>query len=255
MRVRLSSSALVACAAVAALGSATAVLAGARPKDFVDAATVVPGLKVDMRYLTDSNFVGRPIKGYRTSKCLLTKRTAEALKAVQEELAPQGLGLKVYDCYRPQRAVNDFVRWGRDVRDQKMKDVFYPNVDKRRLFVDGYISSRSGHSRGSTVDLTIVPLAGKAQLASVSAAGAGSCEGPKVGRIPDDSLDMGTSFDCFSRRSHSAYARLEEEQLANRKLLKSAMRKHGFKGLRSEWWHYTLRNEPYPHTYFDFPVE
>jgi D-alanyl-D-alanine dipeptidase len=226
-----------------------------RPRGFVDAAKVVPGLEVDIRYTTDVNFVGRPIKGYRAPRCLLTRRTAEALKKVQEELAPKGYGLKVYDCYRPQRAVNDFVRWGRNLGDQKMKPVFYPHVDKRRLFYEGYISSHSGHSRGSTVDLTIVPLGKPAGAGSATAAGAGSCEGPKDERIRDESLDMGTSFDCFSRRSHSAFGGLDKDQLANRKLLRTVMRKHGFMGLRSEWWHYTLRNEPYPGTYFDFPVE
>lgn len=246
------------CIVAAGLAAAAGAFAGERPKDFVDAATVVPGLKLDMRYLTSDNFVGRPIKGYVAPKCLLTKEAAEALAKVQEELRPQGFGLKVYDCYRPQRAVNDFVRWGRDLDDQKMKSIFYPNVDKRRLFRDSYIASRSGHSRGSTVDLTIVPLAAAGGDAAAPVAGAGkpgSCEGPKNERIPDDAVDMGTSFDCFSRRSHSAFSGLEEQQLANRKILRSAMLKHGFKGLRSEWWHYTLRGEPYPRTYFDFPVE
>jgi zinc D-Ala-D-Ala dipeptidase len=246
MRVSLGASAFV-------LLAVTGALAGARPRDFVDAATVVPGLVLDMRYPTANNFVGRPIAGYRAAKCLLTKRAANALKDVQEELAPRGLGLKVYDCYRPQRAVDDFVAWGHDLSDQKMKAEFYPHVDKRRLFHNGYIASRSGHSRGSTVDLTIVPLDATAQPAR--AVPLASCEGPWEARAPDTSLDMGTSFDCFSVRSHSAYDGLEEKQRANRRILKSVMHAHGFIGLRSEWWHYTLADEPYPHTYFDFPVE
>ncbi len=229
--------------------------AAKRPADIVDAATVIPSLRLDMRYLTAHNFVGRPIAGYRAPKCLLTRAAAEALKEVQDELRPRGLGLKVYDCYRPQTAVDDFVKWGRDLADQKTKAEFYPGVDKRRLFHDGYIASRSGHSRASTVDLTIVPL-DAAPPPGLDAAGPPvSCEAPKDERAPDTSLDMGTAFDCFSTRSHSAYDGIDKEQRDNRKLLRSLMREHGFAGLRAEWWHFGLRDEPYPHTYFDFPVE
>jgi len=233
-------------------------IAGGRPAGIVDASTVVPDLRLDMRYAGAHNFIGRPIAGYRAAKCYLSKRAAEALKRVQDELRPQGLGLKVYDCYRPQRAVNDFVRWGKDLADQKMKAEFYPNVDKRRLFRSGYIASRSGHSRASTVDLTIVPLSAPPELAqpAKTAGPLASCEGKtKADRAPDDSLDMGTSFDCFSKRSHTNFVGLTPEQKANRKLLKSAMARAGFRNLATEWWHYTLRGEPYPKTYFDFPVE
>ncbi|HEX9882282.1 MAG TPA: M15 family metallopeptidase [Hyphomicrobium sp.] len=232
-----------------------AALAGERPSDIVDAATIVPGLQLDMRYPTPDNFVGRPIVGYRAPKCYLTKRAAEALKGVQEELAKQNLGLKVYDCYRPRSAVKDFVRWGRDLSDRKMKARFYPNVKKRSLFRSGYISSKSGHSRGSTVDLTIVPLPAPPQPPYDASAPLTSCEGSKEARAPDNSLDMGTGFDCFSRRSHTAFAGVGAEQKKNRRLLRSTMSQHGFRNLTTEWWHYTLRNEPYPNTYFDFPVE
>ncbi len=237
------------------LSGACAAHAGGRPSDFVDAATIVPGLHLDMRYLTPDNFVGRPIAGYRAPKCLLTKRAAEALKRVQEELNKQSLGLKVYDCYRPRRAVKDFVKWGRDLSNKRMKGQYYPNVRKRSLFRSGYISSKSGHSRGSTVDLTIVPLPAPAQPAYDASAPLTSCEGPKDTRAPDNSLDMGTGFDCFSRRSHTAYSGIGAEQKKNRRLLKSVMARHGFRNLSTEWWHYSLRNEPYPNTYFDFPVE
>jgi D-alanyl-D-alanine dipeptidase len=229
--------------------------ASERPTDIVEATTVVPGLQLDMRYPTPDNFVGRPITGYRAPKCLLTRRAAEALKGVQEELNKQRLSLKVYDCYRPQSAVNDFVRWGRDLADTRMKARFYPNVRKRNLFRSGYIARRSGHSRGSTVDLTIVPLPAPPQPAYDPAAPLTSCEGPKETRAPDNSLDMGTAFDCFSRHSHTAYSGIGAEQKANRKLLKSLMSRHGFRNLSTEWWHYTLRNEPYPRRYFNFPVE
>jgi zinc D-Ala-D-Ala dipeptidase len=230
-------------------------LAAGRPPDIVDASTIVPDLKLDMRYAGAHNFVGQPIAGYRAPKCLLTREAAEALKAVQEELLKRGLSLKVYDCYRPQRAVDDFVRWGRDLSDQKMKPEFYPNVDKRRLFSSGYIASKSGHSRASTVDLTIVPINAPSLAASDGPDPLGSCEGKKEERAPDSSLDMGTGFDCFSERSHTNATGLTPEQGANRQLLKSVMARHGFRNLSTEWWHYTLRNEPYPGTYFNFPVE
>ncbi len=168
------------------LGAAALLLSGVcagvsaeRPSDFVDATSIVPGLQLDMRYPTADNFIGRPIAGYRAPKCLLTKRAAEALKGVQEELNKQSLGLKVYDCYRPQSAVNEFVKWGQDLADKKMKARFYPNVKKRNLFRSGYIASRSGHSRGSTVDLTIVPLPPPVQPPYDPSAPLTSCEGPK----------------------------------------------------------------------------
>ena len=242
-------------AALLLLSGVGAGLAGGRPADIVDAATIVPDLQLDMRYVGSDNFVGRPIAGYKAPRCLLTKRAAEALKRVQEELAEKGLGLKVYDCYRPKSAVNDFVRWGRDLADEKMKPRFYPNVKKRNLFRSGYIARRSGHSRASTVDLTIVPLHAPPQPAYDPSAPLTSCEEPKDARAPDNSLDMGTAFDCFSPRSHTAFSGIGPEQRKYRQLLRSLMSKHGFANLRTEWWHYTLRNEPYPKTYFDFPVE
>jgi zinc D-Ala-D-Ala dipeptidase len=250
MRQLLGAAALAAC-----LQASTAAVAAGRPADIVDARSVIPDLALDMRYATSRNFIGRPIAGYRASRCLLTKRAAQALKAVQEELRQQDLGLKVYDCYRPQSAVNEFVRWGRDLGDQKMKAEFYPRVAKRDLFRDGYIASRSTHSRGSTVDLTIVPLPTPEQPAYDLSAPLRSCEGPKDARAPDNSIDMGTGFDCFSPRSHTAYSGIGPEQKKNRRLLKSVMSRHGFRNLATEWWHYTLRDEPHPHTYFDFRVE
>jgi D-alanyl-D-alanine dipeptidase len=244
-----------ALALVALMCTQGSLLAAERPPDIVDATTVVPGLALDMRYVGANNFIGRPIAGYFAPKCYLSKRAAEALKGVAEELAKQHLGLKVYDCYRPQRAVDDFVQWGRDLADKKMKARFYPNVAKRHLFRDGYIASRSGHSRASTVDLTIVPLPLAEQPPYDPTEPLASCEGPKEARAPDTSLDMGTGFDCFSVRSHTAYSGIGPEQRKNRQLLKSVMSRHGFANLSTEWWHYRLRDEPYRGTYFDFPVK
>jgi D-alanyl-D-alanine dipeptidase len=214
-------------ALTAAAGAQTAV-AQDRPAAFVDAAAVVPGLAADIRYAGSHNFVGRPIDGYQAPHCLLTQVAAGALAGVARDLAPR-LVIKVFDCYRPVRAVMNFVRWARDLNDQAEKAEFYPDVDKRTLFRDGYIASRSGHSRGSTMDLTLATADGH-------------------------ELDMGTPFDFFSPKSWTN-ASVTPEQHANRMLLAAAMRRRGFRGYDKEWWHFTLRNEPFPDTYFDFPVQ
>lgn len=244
---------ILAAAAVAVICSLPA-FAGKRPSDIVDVKTLIPDLVVDMRYLTPRNFIGAPIDGYHAEKCLLTRRAAEALARVADEVRPQGYVLKVYDCYRPQRAVDQFVRWGHDLKDQKMKPEFYPNVDKRRLFNSGYIARRSGHSRASTVDLTIAP-ANAPDPAIPDDAKIRACDPLWSRRLPDASVDMGTGFDCFSTRSHTRNKAIAADQKANRQILYKAMRKFGFRNNPSEWWHYTLRDEPYPRTYFDFPVE
>jgi D-alanyl-D-alanine dipeptidase len=215
-------------AAVVALASA--VHAAERPSSFVDVATVVPGLVVDMRYAGTHNFVGARIDGYEAPVCLLTRPAAQALAQVQRDLAARGFGLKVFDCYRPVRAVQHFVRWARETRDTRAKAEFYPDVDKRRLFALGYIASQSGHSRGSTVDLGLVHLTD--------------------GREPD----MGTPFDTFSPRSWPGNDEVSAEARRNRALLAAAMRRRGFRPYDREWWHFTLRGEPYPTSYFDFAV-
>ncbi len=201
-----------------------------RPAAFVDAATVVPGLILDMRYAGSHNFVGRPIDGYNAPRCLLTKAAADALAEVARDLAPRGLVLKGFDCYRPTRAVANFVHWARDFDDDVGKKEFYPDVDKRTLFQKGYISSRSGHSRGSTVDLTLA-------------------------RADGHELDMGTPFDFFSPLSWPAAASVSGEAKANRTLLAAAMRRRGFRPYQKEWWHFTLSHEPFPDAYFDLPVK
>jgi D-alanyl-D-alanine dipeptidase len=201
-----------------------------RPASFVDAATAVPGLVVEMRYAGSDNFVGRPIAGYERPLCLLTRQAAAALAEVQRDLGPRGFGLKVYDCYRPARAVAHFVRWARDADDIARKAEFYPGLDKRNLFREGYIATRSGHSRGSTVDLTLVHL--------------------RDGR----EVDMGSGFDLFDPRSWPSHPGVPEAARRNRALLGAAMRARGFRGHRKEWWHFTLAGEPYPGTIFDFPI-
>ena len=225
------------------------------PRGFVDAKTLIPDLVVEMRYATARNFIGRPIPGYKAPRCFLTLPAAKALQCAADGLRAARLPLKVYDCYRPQRAVNAFVAWGRDLRDQKMKSAFYPEVDKRRLFYENYIASRSGHSRGSTVDLTIVPASRKLSAFDPAGGEIRACDSKAGARTDDGSADMGTGFDCFSTLSHTASPKVNEAQRANRKLLHTFMRGCGFFNNRSEWWHYTLRGEPYPETFFDFPVE
>lgn len=225
------------------------------PRGFVDVKSVIPDLVVEMRYTTPHNFVGRVIPGYKAQRCLLTRPAAKGLQCVADDLRARGFVLKVYDCYRPQRAVNAFVTWGRDLRDQKMKSQFYPEVDKRSLFYENYIASRSGHSRGSTLDLTIVPFAAKDTPFDPSGTDVRACDSKAGPRTDDGSADMGTGFDCFSTLSHTLTTRVSDKQRENRTLLRNAMRGCGFYNNPSEWWHYTFRGEPYPGTYFDFPVE
>jgi len=225
-----------------------------RPADFVNVQKRVPQIQTDMRYLMAHNFVGRRVHGYKAPVCLLTEPAAQALQSVVLRLLPMGLTLKVYDCYRPQTAVNDFAAWASDVKDVKMRTEFYPTVDKTRLFDDGYIAYQSGHSRGSTVDVTIVPLASPIP-AQASGQKQVSCTAPVSQRTPDNSLDFGTGFDCFSPVSHPDDQSVPPPARANRLLLQSLMEQAGFKRLDTEWWHFTLANEPYPSTYFDFPVD
>jgi D-alanyl-D-alanine dipeptidase len=225
------------------------------PRGFVDAKSVIPDLVVEMRYTTAHNFVGSAIPGYKAPRCLLTRPAAKALQCAADDLRARGYVVKVYDCYRPQTAVNAFVNWGRNLRDQKMKSEFYPEVDKRNLFRDNYIASRSGHSRGSTVDLTIVPADKKGIVFDPAAVEVRACDSKAGSRTDDGSADMGTGFDCFSTLSHTLTAKVTEPQRANRALLRNAMRGCGFYNNPSEWWHYTLRGEPFPERYFDFPVE
>jgi D-alanyl-D-alanine dipeptidase len=234
--------------------SASTALGAALPSGFVDAGQTVPGLMKEMRYFGVHNFVGAPVDGYEAPRCILTGPAAQALAQVQAELKPMGLTLKVYDCYRPKRAVAHFQRWARDVADTKTKAEFYPTIDKRDLFKLGYVADKSSHSRGSTVDLTIVPLPAAPQPEFRLGQKLAACTKPASQRWPDNSLDMGTGFDCFDQLSDTANGAIPAQARANRALLKALMEKHGFVNFDQEWWHYTLAREPYPETYFDFPV-
>ncbi len=203
------------------------------PAGFVHLEEVAPGVHVDLRYATADNFVGAPIAGYESGRAVLTREAAQALGAVAQELQREGLALEVFDAYRPQRAVLHFVRWARDLEDLSTKPDYYPDVPKAELFSRGYIALQSGHSRGSTVDVTLVRR--------------------DAGGVWRE-LDMGTRFDFFGEESASRSDRVTPEQQANRRRLREVMERHGWIAYEAEWWHFTLRDEPYPETYFDFPV-
>jgi len=221
---------------------------------FVSLQDADPSIIVEARYYSNYNFVGQRIRGYNAPKCIITRQAAEALASVQTELKAFSLSLKVYDCYRPQRAVDDFVEWAKDLSDTRMKKAFYPTVAKRDLFRKGYIAKQSSHSRGSTVDLTIVPLPLPEQPNYEARNGLVECHLDYEKRFKDKSLDMGTAYDCFHPLSHTLNPEIERIQKINRLLLKLIMEKYGFTNLPEEWWHYTLRGEPFPNRFFDFEI-
>jgi len=200
------------------------------PQGFVYITDVMPDVLLDIRYYSTYNFVGARVDGYLAPVAILTKEATHALKKVGDELRAQGYLLKIFDAYRPQKAVQHFVRWARDLSDTTYRHVFYPYVDKSKLFALGYIAQRSGHSRGSTIDLTLVEI------------GTGK------------ELDMGAPFDYFGPISGHGTNLITKEQTAHRELLKNAMVRHGFRINNEEWWHYTFVSEPFPNTYFNFDV-
>ena len=210
---------------------------------FVNLAEAVPDAILEIRYYSTYNFVGARVDGYEEPVALLTRQAADSLRAVSDDLLKQGYRLKIYDAYRPQCAVDHFMRWAANVNDTLMKPYFYPDVPRDKLFKLGYIAEKSGHTRGSTVDLTLFDMA------------------------TEKELDMGGTFDWFGRESHPDYggnpktgkykgnAQITAEQFHNRMILREAMLRHGFKAIDEEWWHFTLKNEPFPDTYFTFPVK
>ncbi len=200
------------------------------PSGFVLLADFVPQIIQEIRYYSTYNFIGERIDGYEEPCALLTKEAARALKSVSNEMMVQGYRLKVFDAYRPACAVKHFVLWGIEDKDIRMKPYFYPDLQKQELFAKGYIAKMSGHSRGSTVDLTLFDMS--------------------TGR----EVNMGSPFDFFGKVSHPSYRGITEEQFANRMILQKAMERGGFKPIDCEWWHFTLEDEPYPETYFEFPV-
>src|SRR5262245_35382726 len=237
-------------AALAALQASTAEM----PKDFVYLRDVDPSIEQDMRYASADNFTGRPVPGYDAPECVLVRQAAEALKAVQADVTAKGLSLKVYDCYRPAQAVSAFVTWSKEPDDPGERVVHYPALAKSELFPQGYIAALSSHSRGATMDLTLVPLDSDQAQPSSRAHALGACTAPAANREADTSIDMGTGFDCFDVKANTDATGLTPAERANRKTLVDAMARQGFKNLDKEWWHYTLKDEPYPGTVFDFPI-
>ena len=196
---------------------------------FVSLSDVIPDVILDIRYYSEYNFVGKRVNGYEEPLALLTKEAARALASVADKLREQGYRMKIYDAYRPQIAVDHFAAWAADPNDDKMKADFYPELDKSVLFDYGYIAHYSGHSRGCTVDMTLCDSSGK-------------------------EIDMGSTFDYFGEISHPDYMGITDEQYSNRMLLRNAMTEGGFRPCATEWWDFTLLDEPYPGTYFSFPV-
>lgn len=236
------------------LAPAHAAREGQMPEGFVRLRDVAPGIIQDIRYFGPHNFLGRPVAGYEAPECILTREAADALKALSDEMAPQGYAVKVYDCYRPARAVADFVKWSEDTPDQAAKAEFYPNVNKKDFFELGYVAKRSGHSRGSTVDLSLVRLPAGPGEDYTPGQPLKPCTAPYGQRFDDGTVDMGTGFDCMDELSHSLSPNITGQARDNRLLLREAMIRHGFKPYEYEWWHFTLGGEPFPDSYFDFPV-
>ena len=205
---------------------------GQQPSDFVNLSESIPGLVISLRYGTPKNFLGRVVKGYENPNPLGTKAVAEALQCVQKKLKKRNIGLILYDSYRPQKAVADFLEWASDYSDTIMKRYFYPDNKKEQLFKLGFIASKSGHSRGSTVDVGLI-----------------ECKGDSYNII-----DMGSAWDYFGPEAATNYINLTKQQLKNRALLQNCMERCGFKPYDKEWWHFTLKSEPYPNTYFNFSM-
>jgi D-alanyl-D-alanine dipeptidase len=243
-------------AAVLVLTSALAGTAAAEnarlPGDFVFLSDIDASIHQDIRYASPNNFIGHPLPGYVGAECVLRRGAAEALSAVQRDLAPRGLSLKVYDCYRPERAVRAMADWANDGKSSDATKRFFPQLDKGRLFAQGYIAARSMHSLGIAVDLTLIELAGEPAAAFDPNARYGACTGPAAARAPDDSVDMGTGFDCFDPKAHTASPAITAEQRRWRSTLLDAMGRRGFANYAREWWHFTYGSGA--GNAFDFPI-
>lgn len=240
---------------IGAAASDTRALEGAQvlPRPLVYLRDIDPTIVQDIRYASVDNFTGKPVPGYEIAECVLVEDVARALARVQRELARRGKSLKVYDCYRPERAVRAFMAWIRQERDDGATRRFYPNLAKMKLNALGYIAARSGHSRGAAVDLTIVPFPLPATEQFDPARVYGACTGVQQERAPDSSVDMGTGYDCFDVRSHTAHRAISADQRAARQLLVSAMAQQGFANYSREWWHFSLESAAAKRS-FDVPI-
>ena len=224
------------------------------PKGFVYLRDTDPTIVQDIRYAGSHNFVGRPIKGYTAAECILSERAASALQTVQRMLAEKKLSLIVWDCYRPKRAVGDFLQWSKDPTHAEMKAEFYPRTDKQKLFALGYLATRSAHSRGSTVDLGIVPSTFSLSPPPSPLPPLRACTLPKGERFEDGTIDFGTGYDCLDVSGNTSNASVGAIALRNRQTLKSYMAKAGFRPYAREWWHFELVDEPFNRQGFDFEI-
>ncbi len=222
------------------------------PPHFVYLSHVDPTIKQNIRYATAYNFMGRKVVGYQANTCILTEPAANALHLVQIELQQSNLGLMVYDCYRPQMAVNDFIQWSEN-NDQSQKKRFYPHVDKNEVFEQGYLAKRSGHTRGSAVDLTIITLPFHSAQKKGKKMHFNACAAAYAQRFQDGSIDMGTDFDCLDPRAHFDAKNISIVAHHHRATLRQLMEKYGFLPYPQEWWHFILKNEPFS-DYFNFQV-
>lgn len=233
---------------------ATSIADELHTSPFVSLTDINKSIVVEMRYFGKHNFIGRQIKGYEKNACMLVEKAALALSLVQKELAKKSLSLKIYDCYRPQMAVTDFMTWAKKSNHEEMKVEFYPNVYKNKLIKKGYIASRSGHSRGDSIDLTIIKLPVEEQpLFNVDIQK--DCTAPVKARYQDNSLDMGTGYDCFDILSHTMNKKIAGAPHKNRLLLKKAMEKYGFRNYKKEWWHFTYVKPYGKKQFYNFPIK
>jgi zinc D-Ala-D-Ala dipeptidase len=233
---------------------ALALGGSALPNGFVYLRDIDPSIVQDIRYAGSHNFVGRPIRGYLAAECILSEPAAIALEAVQRKLAEKKLSLIVWDCYRPKRAVDDFLQWSRDPAHSEMKVEFYPRTDKEKLFALGYLARRSAHSRGSTVDLGIVPAAFSGTPPPNPSQSLKACTSPKGERFEDGTIDFGTGYDCLDVLGNTSNALVGSIALQNRQILRSYMKGAGFRPYAKEWWHFELIDEPFHRGGFDFDV-
>lgn len=226
------------------------------PEGFVYVNDIDPTIQISLRYLSDQNFIGEPLRGYKKQVAILSRPAAEALSKVQQELLKEGYCLVIYDAYRPQKTVDQFVEWSADGQDIKMKNIYYPRINKKDLFALNYIAEKSSHSRGSTVDVSLISIT--AELKSTEAISLEKrtlSDKFEIVYLNDNTLDMGSAFDLFDEASHPHSHLVNEQQRENRTYLYEKMHKYGFAAFPTEWWHFTLKNEPFPTTYFDFDIE
>ena len=234
--------------------SAPVLASATLPKGFVYLRDIAPTIVQDIRYAGSHNFVGRPIRGYLAAECILSVSAANALETVQRVLTEKKLSLIVWDCYRPKRAVEDFFQWSKDPTHSEMKAEFYPRTDKEKLFALGYLAKRSAHSRGSTVDLGIVPADFLSMPPPDPPQPLKACTAPKGKRFEDGTIDFGTGYDCLDVAGSTSNPLVGATALSNRQLLKSTMVKAGFRPYAREWWHFELAHEPFNHG-FDFDIQ